>query len=77
MENKPLLLAPSLLACDFARIGEKIKILEGAGVPWLHLDVMDGAFVPNISFCAGVISALRGGCKLFFDVHLMIMEPIR
>lgn len=77
MEKKRPLLAPSLLACDFARIGEKIKILESAGVPWLHLDVMDGAFVPNISFGQPLIKSLRKQTGLFFDVHLMINAPRR
>ena len=77
MENRPLLLAPSLLACDFWRIGEKIKILETAGVGWLHLDVMDGDFVPNISFGQPLIKSIRKNTGLFFDVHLMIRDPAR
>ena len=67
----------SLLAADFARLESEIKKVEQAGAPWLHLDVMDGAFVPNISFGPCVISSLRGISEMYFEVHLMINEPIR
>ncbi|MCF3935766.1 ribulose-phosphate 3-epimerase [Acuticoccus sp. M5D2P5] len=73
--NAPeLVIAPSLLAADFARLGEEAGAIESAGADWLHLDVMDGHFVPNISFGPAVIKALRGSTRLPFDVHLMI-EP--
>lgn len=70
-------ISPSLLAADFSRLGEEVKKVEDGGADMLHLDVMDGVFVPNISFGACVIGALRKKSSLLFDVHLMITNPIR
>jgi ribulose-phosphate 3-epimerase len=67
-----ILVAPSLLAADFARLGEETRAIEAGGADWLHLDVMDGHFVPNISFGPVVIKALRKLTAMPFDVHLMI-----
>jgi ribulose-phosphate 3-epimerase len=70
--DRPILVAPSVLAADFSRLGEEIEAVDQAGADWIHLDVMDGHFVPNISFGAPVIAHLRGRTKKPFDVHLMI-----
>ncbi len=72
-----IVLSPSLLSVDFAHIADGIKELDRANVQALHLDVMDGAFVPNISFGAPVIKCLRKETNMIFDVHLMIDEPVR
>jgi ribulose-phosphate 3-epimerase len=69
---RPVRIAPSLLAADFARLGEEVRAVAAAGADWLHLDIMDGHFVPNISFGPGLVKALRRHATIPFDVHLMI-----
>ncbi len=70
-------LAPSILAADFNRLGEQIKEVGNTGTRYLHIDVMDGLFVPSISFGMPLIESIRKESSMFFDVHLMINEPIR
>lgn len=71
----PLLLAPSLLACDFAHVDKEIESVTCAGADWLHLDVMDGRFVPNITFGPILVEGINRLTDCFLDVHLMIVEP--
>ncbi len=71
----PCLLAPSILAGDHANLAASLKIIETSGLDWVHLDIMDGHFVPNLSFGPQTVQALRAGSKLFFDVHLMLDNP--
>lgn len=70
-------LAPSILSADFSRLGEQVKLVEESGVEYLHIDVMDGHFVPNITIGPLIVEALRPHSKLVFDVHLMIENPDR
>lgn len=75
--RRNFLVAPSILSADFARLGEEIGAVERAGADWIHVDVMDGHFVPNLTIGAPVVKSLRKTTKLPLDVHLMIDEPER
>ena len=72
MKTRPLLIAPSILAADFARLGEEVRAIDAAGADYIHIDVMDGHFVPNISFGTPIMESIRGVTAKPFDVHLMI-----
>lgn len=72
-----MLIAPSMLSSDFSTLGEETARMERAGADWIHLDVMDAHFVPNLTFGAPIVGAIRPYTKLPFDVHLMISEPLR
>src|SRR5215467_2270312 len=74
---RPLTIAPSILSADFAKLGDEVRAVEAAGADWIHVDGMDGRFVPNITIGPTVVKAIRGATKLPLDVHLMIVEPER
>jgi ribulose-phosphate 3-epimerase len=74
---QPTLIAPSILSADFGRLAEEVRAVEEAGADWIHVDVMDGRFVPNITIGPLIVSAVRRATKLPIDVHLMIVEPER
>lgn len=76
-KNNQVLIIPSILAADYTRLGEQIREAEAAGVTALQIDVMDGRFVPNITFGQGMVKAIRSVTSMFLDVHLMIVEPER
>ena len=75
MSTKPLVISPSLLSADFSRLGEDVKAVDEAGADWIHVDVMDGRFVPNITIGPLIVEALRPVTKKPLDVHLMIVQP--
>jgi len=75
MPRRPILISPSLLSADFARLGDEVQRAEAAGADWLHVDVMDGHFVPNLTIGPVVVEALKKRARIPLDVHLMISEP--
>lgn len=75
MTDKKVVIAPSILSADFSRLGEEVRAVDEAGADWIHVDVMDGRFVPNITIGPLIVEALRPVTQKPLDVHLMIVEP--
>ena len=74
---KKIIIAPSILSANFAALERDVNIVEKAGAKWIHIDVIDGNFAPNITMGPAIVEALRKTTKLFFDIHLMITSPLR